>query len=385
MSTITSTSPLTLKRWMTKDMKEERTAFFYSSRGMIGAAGSGAAIVYKLDQLRDSGDRIRIPMTGLLTAVGQGDDGRLDDNEESQTHYYDDVEVHERAHAVKCPGLMSEHRASFDDIMTARRELREWVPYTVDDDIRRAAHGLPNASTGVENVNERTPSSGRVMYIGQSTGDSELSDQGDDSTLSGQTTSNALFGPTVIERAARKAVDADPLIAPIRTKDGRHVYVMTIGLYQAKALKASTLWQKFQVPLTEFKGEESAVFTGALGVWGFGYGHVVIHVDPRTPIRSGTSPYASYFWNSSDTVDASKYIESAVLFGRNALGFAQARKWRYFPYYGDAGGSNVAKRHPRFGTDAIYGVACLRRNNTAGTALQDLGRIAVHTQVQTDS
>ena len=378
---ITSTNPLTLKKWTAKDIKQAEHLFFYYSRGMIGKEG-GAAICYKFDELKGTkGDRIRIAMPGLADGVGQGDDGRLDNNEEALSINYDEVTVHERAHALDLGGNMTNKRAAYNSMGVGRRELQRWRPRKIDGDITRAIHGLANEAANIATVNQRTPSSGRVMYIGQTTGGTELADQGDDATLSAQTATNALFGTTVIERAARKAYTADPFIAPIMTDGGRPVYIMEISIWQAKALKADTSWLAAQREMVAFAGEKSPLFKKALGVWSFGDGYVVVHVNPRTPYRSATQ----YFWSSSDTVASGKYVASAALLGENAIGFAQGQAWRMFTYYGDAGGSAQAARHPRIGTDAIYGVACLQRKNSAGTALEDAGRIIVHTQVEVDS
>lgn len=373
-----SNHPLTVKRWIESDLKYMEQKFFFSARGMLDVSGEGNGVLFmERDELRNAkGDRIRVDLPVPLFGAGQGDDGFVEDNEEAPEYQYDDVTIHERAHAVALGGNMTNQRVLTNQRRKQRMNLNVWRTRQMEVDIIHAMTGLGNVSAGIETVNERDPSTNRIQYIGQTNAGS-LTEYDDDADLSGATTSNAVFGTKVATRIAALAYEATPRFEPIRTDQGRDVYPMLITLKQAEDLLNDDDFVEAQRSMTEFKGDQSAILKGALGAWAFGDGYVIFHVANRLPQRGA----GQYFHNSSDTVGVGKEVHRGLLLGANAGCLAIGQPWRLFEYYGDAGGSVTARRHPMIGTDCIYGVAKTQFKNDAGTAQEDFATFAFDTQV----
>ena len=346
------------------------------------------------DLTKRPGDKVTFELLKPLEDKGQGNDGTLRNNSEALSILNWTVGVHERGHSVASNGKISEQRTATNIRQTGRTALGMWLgDKALEEDLRNAIFGLYNgstktgySSTTITNVNEKEPSTNRILYIGQSSAGVLLADQGDDATLSAATTSNALFGTKVIERAKREAMDVEPHFRPV-TVDGEQYLVMLIGSLQAKALRADSDWLEAQRH-ANVRGRKNPIFSGAMGIWD----GVVIHEYQRAPYRTGdggTTVSEGFVLNSArdattDAVADGKTVQRAVLLGAQAGLVAWAQRWQWHEDFADIG-----QRKPEIAVDGIYGVAKAQFNEyessgDTNTAQEDFATLAVDTQVDLD-
>ncbi|MDD4891634.1 MAG: N4-gp56 family major capsid protein, partial [Phycisphaerae bacterium] len=350
-----SNDPLTKKKWG-KDIFKYAIALmmFSTANGLLTSNGNGVVHV-NAELSKQRGDGITFQLIPALMGTGQGDDGTLIGNEEAMTAYNFLLNIHERGHAVRSAGKMSEQRAVMKFRPTAKQKLAEWLSnVALEDDIWRALCGLRNASTALSTVNYKYPSSNRIMYIGQTAAGTELADKATDALLSAQTATDALFGTTVIERARRKAMVVTPKIQPLRI-EGEDVYVMYIHPYQSKALRKDTAWLEAQQH-ANLRGSKNPLFTAALGRWE----NVIILESQRIPVRTGaggTAVTEGFLLNdgqtaTTDAVATGKSVARAVLCGKQAI----ALGWGQMPEYGEDWGDVAGlQRQAISAVDMIYG------------------------------
>lgn len=159
--------------------KWPKTAFEYMLQNMqlsafMGTDGNSIFQVNK-DLKVAAGKQITMRLRAPLGGEGQGDDGDMEGNEEALSFFNFLVGVHERSHAVRSKGIMSEQYTSIDIIREATEALMgDWAPERLENDLIYAITGLGNGGTyvgegtsEVATVNEHAPSSSRIIYGGQ--------------------------------------------------------------------------------------------------------------------------------------------------------------------------------------------------------------------------
>ena len=321
------------------------------------------------DFVKVKGDKITFHLRALLSGSGQGDDGTLEGNEESMTFYDNPVTIHERGHAVKVNGIMTEQRTSIPLRVQGKNALGEWIGRANAADIISALSGVGDPavsgdctksfagqvtgaaavdaySSGIETVNLAQYASGegrasaatfgdRIFYGGQTTAGVWQVASGD-STL--DRTSHR-FGTRVISyvklMAKATITTAGVAVSPIRPVkvDGKDMFLMFISPYQARDLKLETAWINAQKD-ANWRGSKNPLFTGALGVWD----GVILHECDLIHFRYGEAGTSdSEFFSSSDDVCSSGVYVARGLFcgaqaGLLAIGKKPSWKEKMFDY-----------------------------------------------------
>jgi N4-gp56 family major capsid protein len=361
--------------------------------------GTGADSIIQVDKnfIKGKGDKITFHMRALLSGDGQGDDGTLEGNEEANSYYDEDVVVHERAHATRVAGVMTEQRTTIPLRSHARDSLGEWIGRINAADIISALSGVNNTksfagqmtgaqatdtdSNGIDTVNAASfygrgsapTMGGRIFYGGQTTA-------GALSTVAGDANLNSAdqykFGTRVInyvKRMAETHIQNDgTIVNPIRpvTVNGKPHYVMFISPAQAADLKKETAWLTAQRN-ANVRGMDNPIFSGALGMWD----NVIIHVLPLIHRRYGELGISAseFFYSSDDVVASGYYVDRALFCGAQAglIAYGMMPTWKEKKFdYG---------RKYGISTTTIYGTKKPQYNS------RDFGVIAVDTNVDPNS
>lgn len=361
--------------------------------------GKGDNSIIQVDKnfLKGKGDKMTFHLRALLSGDGQGDDGTLEDNEEAMTFYDNSVVIHQRKHATKIAGSMTEQRTSIPLRSQGRDAVGEWVGRAMAADTIGSLSGVNNTksfagqvtgaqavdvnSSGIETVNAAAPAGGRlavpapggrIFYGGQTTAGVWAVASGDaylDRT-------SHRFGTRVISYVKRMATctiltSGDP-ISPMRPVkvDGKNMYLMFISPFQAADLKLETAWINAQKD-ANWRGSKNPLFTGALGVWD----GVILHELELIHYRYGENgtTASEFFYSSDDVCSSGVYVARGLFCGAQAglLAMGQKPTWAEKKFdYGDKWG--IASK-------MIYGAKKSVFNS------RDFGVIAVDTTIDPNS
>jgi N4-gp56 family major capsid protein len=373
-----------------------------------------SVIQVKKDLMKKAGDNIVFHLRALLTGAptgtgnicGQGDDGTLEGNEEAQVFHDTSLTVHERGHATKVNGIMTEQRTSIPLRETGKTALGEWIGRILDADLVAALSGVNNTKTfagqmtgaqaidssnsGILTVNTSGtsaykqygyltyPSAGKRIFYGGQNSAGKFKLLSGDSTFTALSSDEERFGTRVIKFVKKMATatvqTSGTIINPIRPitdpEFGDKLYLMLISPEQAYDLKKETAWNEAQKH-ANIRGRKNPLFDGALGI----YDGVVIKECPLIHMRYGIGGTAAteFFMSTDDVVTSSCYVARALFLGAQAglMGMAQLPTWKekMFDYGAKFGIS----------TRMIYGTLRPIFNSV------DFGCIAVDTQVDPDS
>lgn len=350
-----------------------------------------------------AGNKVTFKITPPLEEAGGYDNSDIEGNEEAMIAYNFPVEIHERNHGVRASGKMSEKFTEFDVIKEATYGLGRWAANNcIDQDLLWAMCGLGNQNTyagegtsSIQTVNEKAPSSDRIVYGGQTVA-GVVTIEASDSALGDADSSdyaNFLFGTQMISLLKRKAVKASPKISPIPI-GGKWYWVMFVDPLCTKALRAETgaagyaqLQANANVrginnPLFTKSGGggRERVYDGAVCV----IDDVIIYEYEKIPSRVGGEVF-----DNGDTINANISVAngSAVVrnlfLGASAGCLAWGQMWKKyhknFDYY----------RKPGTATDALYGASKTRffdpgSNQSANNAQQDHAVIVFDCCVEDD-
>ena len=138
-------------------------------------------------------------------------------------------------------------------------------------------------------------------------------------------TANDKLTCAVIGRAKRKAKMHEPTVKPLKI-DGQEKYIMLVGTWAARDLKADPVWQAAQQNAA-IRGSKNPIFTGALGE----YDGVVLYEYERVM--------------NTKTGASSANVVHNLLLGQQAACFAVAREARFIKDeddYGNVQGNGIA-------------------------------------------
>ena len=367
--------------------------------------GTGPDNIFQINKDLDGkevGDLLTFQLELPLSNAGQGDDGTLENNEESMNFYNFRVQIHERSNAVRSAGKMSDKRTKVDIRRQATGALGRWAAEQEDNDLVYALSGLGNQDTyagegtsDIATVNEHAPSANRILYGGQSVAgvlDWEASDSAlTTANATGGTLASYLFGTQVISTVKRNAQLCSPKFRPIRI-NGKAYYVMFIHPLQTKALRAETGslgWSHIQAAanvrginnplLTRSGSGDDRIFDGAVGVWD----DVILYEYDRIRTRVAGEVFDSGDTVGSDIVDGSYAIARALLCGAQAGTIAWGQRWKRYEKDFDY------NRKPGTAIDALYGVSKTVFNDpgasqSTNTAQEDFATYCVDTVVVND-
>lgn len=138
-------------------------------------------------------------------------------------------------------------------------------------------------------------------------------------------TANDKLTCALIAKAKRKAKMHEPMVKPLKI-DGQDKYIMLVGTWAARDLKADPVWQAAQQNAA-IRGSKNPIFTGALGE----YDGVVLYEYERV--------------QNTKTGASSANVVHNLLLGQQAACFAVAREARFIKDeddYGNVQGNGIA-------------------------------------------
>lgn len=361
--------------------------------------GSSADNIIQIEKklTKSPGDKVTMRLRVPLSAAGGYDDSDLEGNEEALTWQNFPVEIHERGHAVRSAGKMTQQRSKPTYKTKFRREATEalgiWKAEQLENDLMYAMSGLGNQNTyagqgtsNIETVNEKAPSTNRIFYGGQTaagvitreTSDSALAD------AAGTDYKNFLFGTKIISVLKRMAILATPKIRPIRIR-GKAYHVLFLHPYQVKALRLETGdhgWAVIQ-SRAGVRGLGNLLFQrmfdDAIGI----LDDVILYEYERVQTR-----VAGEVFDNGDTIDAgvvdgTSAVARALFCGAQAGCLAYGQMPRRYEKDFDY------NRKPGTAVDMIYGVSKSRfndpgANQSTNTAQEDFAVIACDTCIEDD-
>lgn len=361
--------------------------------------GSGAENVIQIDKnlTKRPGDKITMRLRIPLAMAGGFDDSDLEGNEEALTWQNFPVEIHERGHAVRSAGKMTEQRSKPTQRTKFRREATEalgiWKAEQLENDLKWALSGLGNQNTyagqgtsQIQTVNEKAPSTNRIFYGGQTvagvvnreTSDALIGDAG------GSDYKNYLFGTKLISILKRMAVTATPKIRPVRIR-GKSYYILLLHPFQVKNLRLETGdhgWQNIQAR-AGVRGLKNPLFQrmfdDAVGI----FDDVILYEYERIETR-----VAGEVFDNGDTVDAgiadgTSMLARALFLGSQAATLAYGQMPRRYEKDFDY------NRKPGTAIDCIYGVSKTQfndpgANQSTNTAQEDFACIVCDTAAEND-
>lgn len=304
---------------------------------MAPLMGEGADSIIQVtpETNKNAGDRVRFNLAYLLTGDGIEGDATLENNEEAQVTFTDDLLINQLRHAVRSGGQMSEQRIPWSVRELARDQLRDWWADRFDETVINHATGNTTVTLGQRVGHNATlaPTSAsgntRILYGGgTSTTENSLSADSEE------------FSLTYIDRALAQADLATPRIRPGRV-GGERVYCLVVHPLVRLGLETRTTantinWFDIQRAAVEGGGKRNPML-GMMRAAGFvgQYKNVLIKSDDRIPLAGGTTT-----------------VYRNVLMGAQAVGMGFGR--RYGPGAGGVGFQWVEKL---FDYDNQLGVA----------------------------
>lgn len=371
-----------------------------------------------LDGRDKAGDKITWALVGLDNSSGQGDDGDYEGNEAGMTFYEDSIQIHERGHAQKINGKMTE-KSAYDNLRPkARRVLSDWTGRAQAADIISAASGLATTAimgkatgalalaTGSTNKYIETVNATPIVkaatalrsFIGGQTTAGVVSRVANHSAIV-TTATNFLMGTQVIERVRRMAQDDYYInssseavsISPIRPImiNGKAHYLLLVDKLQIKALRKETAFLNALTYAAD-RGKENPLFYAVDYIWN----NVLIKETELLHKRTGTGATsdisrAEWFegsgtagaFTTADQVGSGMTVCRSLFLGAQAIGLAWGQKPTWSGGYSDAPHNTKFVEH----TDMIYGVKKATFANGNGGSNIDYGCITVDTAVILDS
>lgn len=313
MTTTTTSSDLVVTKFLSDFFKEfVRDNLFFPYMG----TDSKMPICIKEDR-----QKVNIPLVAKLSGNGVTGNATLDGNEEFLAQYAYTLTPTYHRNAVRLNNEEREKPAI--DLMRAAREmLMAWGIEKVRDDIIVEALGsFYNAGT-IATVEDSTSAintaadawltnnSDRVLY-GASTANVSAGDHS--ASLANVDTTNDKLTGDVVRLARKIARTANPVIRPIRTKNGIDTYVMFVGTQAFVHLKEDLETLHSNAGL---RGDANPLFMPGDLYWD----NVIIREVPEISTLLADSTYYATAGNSSSKV------EPAFLCGAQAVGYGLGQK-----------------------------------------------------------
>lgn len=314
MANTTTSASLVVENFLSDFFKEYIRGNLFSP---YTGTSSNNAIVIKQDR-----QKCNIPLVAKLSGNGVSGNATLDGNEEILANYSYTLTPTYHRNGVR---LDNEEREKPNiDLMRAGREmLMSWGMEKVRDDIIKEAMGALSAGGTTVTVDDTTAAidttadtwvtnnSDRVLY-GAATSNLAAGDHSA-SLANVDTTSDKMTGDIV--RLARKiARTCDPIIRPIRLKNGVETYVLFCGTQAFIHLKEDleTLHSN-----ASMRGDDNVLFRPGIDLL---WDNVIIREVPEISTLLADSTYYSTAGNSSSKV------EPYFLCGAQAVGYGLGQR-----------------------------------------------------------
>lgn len=219
---------------------------------------------------KSGGDVQTFGLVARLAGAGVTGDDELEGNEESMKSYDEQVAIDQIRNAVRLKGKLDAQKVIYDQIKSARENLRVWMREFIARQIFLKLGGVTNTTlvdvNGVT-VGTRALWSNTPDYIPDAT---EAAGSGSRYICAKSTgTANMGAGDTMtldlVTQAATLAKLANPKIQPI-TGEGEDFYVMYLHPLSARDIRKSSDFKNANQNARE-RAESNPLFRGALGYW----------------------------------------------------------------------------------------------------------------------
>lgn len=292
--------------------------------GVFQFMGEGANNVIQVSRelAKRKGDMETFGLVARLSGNGVTGDDELEGNEEAMLSYSEQVAIDQIRNAVRLKGKLDAQKTVYDQISSARENLRMWLKEFRAQQIMYKLGGVTNPS--LKDVNgsallgsptwSNTPdyiadadeaAGAGARYLCINTGGTDVLAAGNTMTLD------------FVTKVATKAKLANPKIQPIDV-GGESIYVMYLHPLQARDIRISSDWKTAQEN-AKVRSDKNPVFRGALGYWS----NVLLIENEYVPFLDISEAGRSFRGVSVGTtcaVDAAR----ALLCGRQAVLSAEA-------------------------------------------------------------
>ena len=336
------------------------------------------------DLTRGPGGDVVFESAEPLTGAGQGDGGTTIGGEQQLTYRNQSVRVHTRMTATKAEGQLAMQLTSqygLEKFRSASKDkLGIWQKEQFENDLVTTGAGLYNenaSSSSIETINESYPTSSRILYLGQTVATTPVLDNSgtswtSDAELSGETSTDNLFGTLVIDRLRAMAIMATPKMRPGRfyqepaasersvqfpAKPGQLIgehYVILASPYQFQAIRSEIGTAGFNQSMQHAmdRGKDNPIFSGGSFLWN---GVLVVEYE-RIPYRTGaggTTTAEGFLLNAgrtatTDAVASGATIARGIFMGAQSMLWA----WAMLPGWWE---EMIDANQPRVKTEMLYG------------------------------
>lgn len=293
--------------------------------GVFQFMGEGANNVIQVSRelAKRKGDMETFGLVARLSGNGVTGDDELEGNEESMLSYSEQVGIDQIRNAVRLKGKLDAQKTVYDQISSARENLRMWMKQYLAQQIMFKLGGVTNSklvdvngdaligSPTWSNTPDYIPDADEAAGVGArylciNTGGTDV--------LAATNTMTLDF----VTKAATKAKLANPKIQPIDFGNGDSGYVMYVHPLQARDLRISSDWKTAQENAKQ-RGDKNPVFRGALGYWS----NVLLLENEFVPFLDISVAGNSFRGAATGTVCAVDAAR-ALLCGRQAVLMAEA-------------------------------------------------------------
>jgi len=270
------------------------------------------------DLEKSKGDVETFGLVSRLLGFGVAGDDELEGNEESMNSYSEQVAIDQIRNAVRLKGKLDAQKVVYDQIKSARENLRIWMKEFLIQQFFLKLGGVTNTTITDVNgtvVGTRATWSNTPDFIPDSdeayTGNRyRYMNAGGVSTAS--LTSSHTMTLDVVTDASTKAKLASPQIQRI-SGDGDDFYVMFVHPLQASQLRKSSDWKTAQEN-AKVRSDNNPVFRGALGYWS----NVLLLENEFVPWLD-VSVVGNSFRGAATGTDCAVDVARAILCGRQSI------------------------------------------------------------------
>ena len=223
------------------------------------------------DLMKEKGDVETFGLVARLNGFGVTGDDELEGNEESMNSFAEQVAIDQIRNAVRLKGKLDAQKVIYDQIKSARENLRKWMKEFLAQQLFLKLGGVTNTTlvdvngrvVGTRALWSNTPDfipDADEAYTG-----SRLRYMNAGGVTTASLTSAHKMTLDVVTDAVTMATLADPKIQRI-SGDGEDFYVMYLHPLSARDIRKSSDWKTAQENARE-RAESNPVFRGALGFW----------------------------------------------------------------------------------------------------------------------
>lgn len=284
--------------------------------------GPNNVVQISRDLATKKGSNETFGLVARLKNDGVTGDDELEGNEESMLSYDENVVIDQIRNAVRLKGKLDAQKVIYDQIASARENLRTWLKEFIIRQIFFKLGGVTNTTLTDTNgvvIGGRATWSNTPDYIPDA---DEAAGSGNRYLCAKSTGTDAIgVGDTLtldlVTSAYTKAKLTNPQIQPLDL-DGDSAYVMFVHPLSARDLRKSSDWKTAQ-EYAKVRSDKNPVFRGALGYWS----NVLLIENEFVPwldtVAAGNS-----FRGAATGTDCLVNISRNLLCGRQAVLMAEA-------------------------------------------------------------